>query len=235
MKRLIFLAVLALSFLIGNAQDIIVRRVGKIEKGKVVAVTSSHVKYTKNNAPDSPILSEPVSNVFYIRYEDGRLQTFDGNPKSTEKGDNRKCRFELDLYVQNGWGVGFNLSSEITPFVGCNLLDLSYKTGFNNPKDGGILNIRPIGLRLYTPIYDGIRVFSEVNFGYSMLYVSEQDYKIPGIGNLTFDGKMLHFFGLGFTAGIQFSKRFAIGYNLDLYKNSDWKLLSHWGTLSYLF
>ena len=73
-----FLFLLALN---ASAQDILVRQGGGVEKVKVIEVTPTEVKYMKSDSTTDSTYTELCSNLFYIRYQDGKLQTFNYESK----------------------------------------------------------------------------------------------------------------------------------------------------------
>ena len=245
MKKTLFL----LAFLAGisslNAQDIMVRKGGGAEKVRVLKVTPTKVWYNKiGELRDSTIYKESCTNLFYLRYEDGNLLTFDKENNNSDevtayysKDDNKKdFTHELNLYFQNGWGVGYQLRYEFNQFVGLNMVNFTYKSKFCSPKEVGQFNYSPLGIRLHTPIYESIRTFTELNLGYTLIYMNDQNISIPGYGKININGDTLHhLFGMNFTTGIQFHKNFAIGYNLEFFKNKDMKLFTHWGKILIIF
>lgn len=74
MKHL--LSIFLLFALNANAQDILVRQGGGAEKVKVLKVTPTIVKYLKIESATDSVFTELCSNLFYIRYQDGKLKTF---------------------------------------------------------------------------------------------------------------------------------------------------------------
>ena len=82
MKHLFaFLFFIALN---ASAQDILVRQGGGVEKVRVLEVTPTEVKYMKSEVATDSVFTELCSNLFYIRYQDGKLQTFNYEPKTEE-------------------------------------------------------------------------------------------------------------------------------------------------------
>lgn len=233
MKRFIFLAMFALISLSAKTQDIIVRRVGKLVKGKVIAVTDSYVKYKTSSNSDSPVLSEPISNMYYIRYEDGRLQSFDEEEETHFSYYSSWLKYEsgftkqFDLYTQiNGWGAGLMLRKEINPNIGWNIIGISYLSGWNSPEDFGIMNVRLSGVRYHSPSIDSFRFYAELNMGYTYVYLGEIESPLK-----TVEGNS-HCFGFDASVGFQPSPSIAIGYNMNFMRNSNVKELTHWVKVS---
>jgi len=239
MNKILFLIVLAGCSLFLNAQDILVLRGGGVYHVKVLEVTPTKVRYINNNDEKGTIVSVMHSNLYYIRYENGELQVFnDDSPEHVddmsdyaEYMSEKGFSHEIDLYIQDGWGVGYQLRHGITSFWAMNIISISYMSGFTSPLEFGILNLRPVGFRFYTPIYEDIRLYTELNIGYSMSYINQKSTSIPDVGGIN-TSETFHFFGLGFTAGIQISKHFAVGYNLEFYKNNNGESIDHWGKIS---
>jgi hypothetical protein len=94
----------------------------------------------------------------------------------------------------------------------------------NTPDINGLINVRLSGIRLYTPTYDNIRAYADVNLGYSHEYIKFNQNK-----------ENFHYFGLDFSTGIELGKHFAVGYNLTFLTNSNGSAKVHWGKLSILF
>ena len=126
---------------------------------------------------------------------------------------------EISLYIQDGWGVGYQLRKDFNRYIGWNILGISYMSGFNSPEDNGQVNVRAFGFRAYTPSYKALRGYADLNLGYTMMYGRRND---PS-----------HYFGLDFSVGVQLSKHFAIGYNLNFVAPNGGK--SHWGRIAFLF
>ena len=83
MKKILFL-LLSLIAINAYAQDILVRQGGGVEKVKVLEVTPTEVKYMKNESATDSVFTELCTNLFYIRYKDGKLQTFNYEQKPEE-------------------------------------------------------------------------------------------------------------------------------------------------------
>lgn len=137
---------------------------------------------------------------------------------TTTKTVEKKFTNELDFYIQNGWGLGYQLRREFSPYIGYNAFGISYMSGFNSPADFGEVNLRLLGFRVYTPSYNSIRGYADLNTGYTFSY---------------FSGETSHHFGLDFGVGVQVHKNIAIGYNLHFTTPGNAK--SHWGRIAFLF
>ena len=241
MKKLLFVAALAVSSLSANAQDILVRKGGDVENVKVLEVTPTEVKYKKASNPNGPTFSERRSDLISVKYENGETQKFNEraitttsssssssssifNPKSNYIGlsSQKKFTHEIDLYLQDGWGVGYQFRKDFR-FWGVSIASVSYMSGFNSPADCGQLNLRLPGLRAYTPAYKWIRGYIDVNFGYSLVY--EKEYN-----------NYYHFFGLDLSAGVQLHKHFAVGWNCNFIFNDDYaREDTFWARIAYIF
>ncbi|MBR4131135.1 MAG: hypothetical protein IKU02_09505 [Bacteroidaceae bacterium] len=240
MKKIILFALLTTSFLSTNAQDILVRKSGEAENVKVLEISSTEVKYKKSTNEDGPTFVEKCSNLYSIKYNNGDIQTFGDNPKlsrfnsfCSKYGGGKKYTHEIDLYIQNGWGVGYQFRRTLLPIAALNILDVSYMSGFCNPREQGLFNLRPLGLRLYTPAHE-FRIYAGLNLGFSFIYANEKGFH-PN-NQLAWKWKYRQScFGLDFKAGIQFHKNIAIGYNLNFIKNKNIKGMGHWGNISVLF
>ena len=261
MKKLLFVAALAVSSLSANAQDILVRKGGDVENVKVLEVTPTEVKYKKASNPNGPTFSERRSDLISVKYENGETQKFNEraitttsssssssssifNPKSNYIGlsSQKKFTHEIDLYLQDGWGVGYQFRKDFR-FWGVSIASVSYMSGFNSPADCGQLNLRLPGLRAYTPAYKWIRGYIDVNFGYSLVYEKEYNnyYHVDDFyyyyGRYYDDNVVLyHFFGLDLSAGVQLHKHFAVGWNCNFIFNDDYaREDTFWARIAYIF
>lgn len=249
MKKILFLVIFATSSLTLCAQDLLVRKSGEVENVKVIEVSPTEVKYKKINNDDAPIFIEKRGDIYSIKYQSGDVQrfkdTFSSDKTFTFYSDyGKKKRFtnEVDMYIQNGWGLGYKFREEFNPYVGCNFLSASYMSDFNDISKFGIVNVRLFGLRLYSPSFEKFRLYTELNIGYTFTYFYVEEI-ILGNGtyyNMTNTSQLIskykeHCFGFDFSTGIQLNRLIAIGYNLNFLKNSDWKGMSHWGKISFIF
>ena len=179
-----------------NAQDILVRKGGEIENVKVLEVSPTEVKFKKSNNPDGPIFIEKRSSLYSIKYQNGEVQTFEDSISQSERmsiykeyGKKKKYTHEAVLYIGWGLGAGYQFRREFNQYIGWNIASISYVTDLVNFGDN-LFNIGT-GVRGYTPAYNAIRGFADLNLGY------------------TLDG-----LGMNFSLGIQVHKHYAIGYHL---------------------
>lgn len=221
-----------------NAQDILTFKNGDVQQVKVIEVSPTEVKYKKYDNLDGPVFIEKRSQLYSVKYQNGTIQKFNDLQEVDDSYSNYYSKEletlivytkQIDLYIQNGWGAGLLFRKEINPFVGWNIIGVSFMSGWNDPKEAGIVNVRLCGIRLYSPAYNSFRFYTELNPGYTHVYI---DTNMPFWGNIK--GKA-HCFGFDFSAGIQVSKHFALGYNLNFMVNSNGQALTHWGRLSLLF
>lgn len=155
---------------------------------------------------------------------------------------------EVSFYIQDGWGLGYQMRKDINKYVAWDVVGVSYMSGFNSPADYGQVNFKLLGARLYTPSYENCRLYADLNMGYTLAYAkgiggfSRAGVYIPGYGYMDlddsdddFDGgtSTSHHFGLDFGVGLQVGKHFTVGYNLNFVAPG--KAKSHWAKLSYLF
>ena len=139
--------------------------------------------------------------------------------------DQKGLTNEVNLYILDGWGLGYQLRKEFNPYVGWNILGFSYMSGFNSPADAGQVNFKFLGARGYTPAWKSIRGYVDLNLGYTLEYSYER-----------YDVEVAHNLGLDFGFGVQVHKNVAWGYNLHvLARGSDEAAKSHWFKLSFLF
>ena len=238
MKRIGLLLVLALGAIAASAQDILTFKDSHVEKVKVLKVTPEGVTYRDFDDPNGPERYENRENLFslklgngkYIRMKDSQKMNYTySDGKLYEEKPDRKYLGQIDFYIQDGWGLGFMLRRKLNNYAAWNLLGASYMSGWNNPRDFGVVNVRVMGLRLTTPNLSDNKLFAEVTPGYTYYY------KNHSTSYFFSDIEDYHCFGLDFCAGIQISNKVTIGYNLNYMTNS-WKSeLSHWGRISFLF
>ena len=198
MKKTLFLIAFAVCSFTLNAQDILVRKGGDTENVKVLEVSPTEVKFKKNNDPDSPVFIEKRSNLYSIKYQNGEVQNFNSNYYS-EYGKGKMFTNEADVYIGAGWGVGYQLRREFNQYVGWNIVGISYMNDFSSLSNVGLVNVKLLGIRGYTPSYKWIRGFADLNLGYSLEY----DY-----------GYTSHHLGIDFSLGIQVHKNIALGCHL---------------------
>jgi hypothetical protein len=234
MKKLLFL--LAFVALKVSAQDILTFKNGDVQYVKIIEVSPTEVRYKMFNNLEGPFFIERRSNLHSVKYQNGEIQKFSDSEKtggyysdyySSELETQIVYTKQIDLYIQNGWGAGLLFRKEINPFVGWNIVGVSFMSGWNDPKEFGIVNVRLFGFRLYTPSISSLRFYAELNPGYTHVFL---DTKTQMYGYLKG-----HFFGLDFSAGLQLNKNFALGYNLNYMVNKNGHAISHWGRLSFMF
>lgn len=152
-----------------------------------------------------------------------------GNSRS-QYADVSSVTNELDFYLQDGWGIGYQLRKDINKYIGWNIFGFSYMTGFDSPADYGKVNFKLLGVRAYTPAFKSFRGYVDLNMGYTLSY-----QKLNGWYDD--DMEIGHHFGLDFGIGFQLSKRFAIGYNLNYITPVDYYMdkTSHWARIAFLF
>lgn len=137
---------------------------------------------------------------------------------------------ELGLYIQDGWGIGYQLRREFNQYVGWNIIGVSYMSGFVSPAEVGQFNFKLLGARGYTPAWKSIRGYVDLNMGYSLYYYDDYDYYWGS------EKEVVHNFGLDFGLGVQVHKNVAIGYNLNVLAGGfDEAVKSHWFKVSFLF
>ncbi|MBQ8865839.1 MAG: hypothetical protein IJ020_06875 [Bacteroidaceae bacterium] len=131
---------------------------------------------------------------------------------------------ELGLYIQDGWGIGYQLRREFNQYVGWNIIGVSYMSGFVSPAEVGQFNFKLLGARGYTPAWKSIRGYVDLNLGYTLYYYER------------YDVEAVHNFGLDFGLGVQVHKNVAVGYNLNVLAGGfDEAAKSHWFKVSFLF
>lgn len=129
---------------------------------------------------------------------------------------------EFSLYIQDGWGLGLQARKNISKYFAWDIIGISYMTAFDDPSLAGLINFKFLGGRLYTPSFEGCRLYTDLNVGYSLDYVD--------VGEV----ETFHSFGLDFGVGFQFGKKVTLGYNLN-HRTAFDGITSHWGKISILF
>lgn len=240
MKKILFMAALAASSLSMSAQDILVRKGGDVENVKVLEVTPTEVKFKKFNNQNGPTFTERRSNLISVKYENGEVQKFNDSPAIasgstgrsfasgnmsyySDYGTSKKFTHEVSLYLSDVWGFGYQLRREFNPYVAWNIVGISHITNFDCPFDSGILNIKALGVRGYTPSYKWIRGYADLNMGVGLNY-----YEKYWSEETEIDAN----FSLDFGFGVQVHKSVAIGYNLNYLSNG---ALGHMAKISFLF
>ena len=233
MKRFGLLLCLALGATAASAQDILTFKDSHVEKVKVLNVTPLGVTYREYDDPNGHECYVNRSNLLFVKLENGKTikmsDSKGGNYKYYGKRPERENFGQCDFYIQNGWGIGYMFRKQLNKYAGWNLFGASFMSGWNNPREYGVANIRTMGFRLNTPDFEGVKLFAEVTPGYSVIYrnrLTAYNWK-----NVMRE----HCFGLDFSTGFQINNRVAIGYNLNYMTNSYYSETSHWGRISYLF
>jgi len=210
MKKTLFLIAFVASAFSLNAQDILVRKGGEVENVKVLEVSPTEVKFKKSNNLDGPVFIEKRSNIYSIKYQNGEVQTLgegsvqnDDTKYYSKYGKEKKFTHEIDAFIGTGWGVGYQLRREFNPYVGWNIVGISYIATDFNPAERGVLNLKLLGVSGFTPSYKWIRGYADVNFGYTF-----EHYTWYWRGGHT---SLYHGFGLQAGLGIQLHKNIAIG------------------------
>lgn len=237
-RNVLLLVALSFSSVSLKAQDILMFKNLEQKKVVVLSATPNEVKYRLygDNSGEEHVAKS--SDMFYVRYENGNTQRFGSQDPDDSPltgivcGGRRKMTCQFDFLVQDAWGVGLMLRRELNPYVGINVAGVSYMSGwhgYDGPSSMGIINVRALGIRLYTPELEPCRLFAEVTPGYTHVYL---DSYISGWGRLKGDADC---FGLDFCAGIEIGGHFALSYNLDYIVNGNASGTTHWGKVSILF
>ncbi len=223
-----------------SAQDLLVKTNGDLEKVKVLEVTTNEVKYKMYDNLEGPIFTVLQSQLVSIQFENGTVRKFAGIRRSNV-ADNSGADLTLDsnpaakyfdihgydnalsFYLQNGWGIGWDIRKNFNEYIAWDIFGLSYVSGggFHSPSDAGAINVRVAGVRGYTPSIDGFRGYVNLDMGYTGSYFS-------GYGDTVFS----HGFGLDFGFGFQY-KKFTLGYNLSYCTAGS--STSHWARIGIVF
>lgn len=231
-----------------QAQDILVFKNGEVENVKVIEVNPAEIKYKKSSNPDGPTFIEKRSNIYSIKYQNGEVQNMTTTEKSKKNIPSRPSAYkdlsnftnEIELYIGNLWGIGYQLRKDLNPYISWDIVGVSYISRFESPASIGLVNFRPLGIRFHTPAYGTIRGYAGLKLGYSYGYQKDSYTVITAYSGYehlekhTFFYKE-HLFGLDFCTGIQFHKNIAVGYNLNFITNNEVKLLNHMAMISFIF
>ncbi len=142
---------------------------------------------------------------------------------------------EVSFYIQDGWGIGYQLRKDISKYVGWNIFGVSYMTGFNSPADHGWVNFKVLGVRAYTPAFNFIRGYVDLNLGYTLTYNDQKGMYYYGRDWYYYDDgtKTKHYFGMDCGVGVQIGRHFTVGYNMNFLTPD--KIKTHWAKISYIF
>lgn len=212
MKKTLFLIAFITSAFSLNAQDILVHKSGEAENVKVLEVSPTEVKFKKSNNPDGPVFIENRSNLSSIQFENGEVQTFEKSYNQNDiyhyyskYGKEKKFIHEVDFLAGTGWGLGYQLRREFNPYVGWNIIGISYIATDFSPKEEGMINLKLLGVSGFTPSYKWIRGYADLNLGYTLGY--ETYYW------RTESTSFYNSFSMQVGLGIQLHKNIALGCN----------------------
>lgn len=248
MKKILLLFTCVAISLSAFSQDILVRKNGDAENVKVLEVSPAEVKYKKSSNINGPTFIEKRANIFSVKYENGEVQTFNTKREESQKlhsyastyNEVKKFNHEIDLFIGNGWGLGYQLRKEFNPYIGWDIAGVSYMTEFKSPGKIGLLNFRLLGVKLFTPAFNTIRGYAGLNLGYSLAYLKHYEYNTYIEGNWEYTDKRTeylidHLFGLDFSVGVQVHKNIALGYNLNFITNDGGNMKNHMAKISFIF
>lgn len=191
---------------------------------------------------DGQNLNDGSPNKISVRNQFGEAQRLHDD---SEKGgalspynNNGRFTHELDFYIADGWGIGYQLRREFNPYIGWNIVGISYVSRFGSPADDGLLDIKLLGVRGYTPSYKAIRGYVGLNVGYSFAYEREIYLRYIYYNNKYYYDEVTemdtnHRFGVDISIGIQVHKNIAIGYNMKFHALSSRKM--HFAKVAVLF
>ena len=162
MKKILLLFTCAAISLSAFSQDILVRKNGDAENVKVLEVSPAEVKYKKSNNLNGPTFIEKRANIFSVKYENGEVQSFNTSEKQNLKlssassayNEVKKFNHEIDLFIGNGWGLGYQLRKEFNPYIGWDIAGVSYMTEFKSPGKIGLLNFRLLDEKDKEKVFD---------------------------------------------------------------------------------
>lgn len=151
-------------------------------------------------------------------------QTSD-NVKSEAASSNtetlKKFTHEAAFYVQDGWGLGYQLRKPISKIGNWNVFGLLYWSGFNSPADAGMLNFKLIGGNVQYNFNNWLGLYTDINLGYALQY-----YKMPNSTETS------HYFLQEMGAGFLLFKKVSVGLSCTLYNYKNAEL---WGKVAFLF
>ena len=237
-RNVLLLVVLSFASASLKAQDVLCFKNLQKEDVIVLSANSSEVRYRKYGDGSGDVHVAKASDLFYVQYQNGKIHRFSDNDENysfTGKvaGAPRKLTCQFDFLVQDAWGVGLMLRRELNPYVGLNIAGVSYISGwhkYEGPSNMGFINVRALGVRLYTPPIEPCRLYAEITPGYTHTYV---DVRIPGWGWLKGTGDN---FSFDLCGGIEIGKHVALSYDLYYIVGSGTKdALMHWGKFSFMF
>ena len=194
---------------------------------------------TKNH-----VLNEDSMNLISVKNQYGEAQRINDRlekRKDTSYYDNNgrgRVTHELDFYIANGWGIGYQLRKEFNPYIGWDIVAFSYVSRFKSPADDGLLDIKLLGVRGYTPSCKAVRGYIDLSIGYSFAYERETCLryiyeKTGSYYDVVTELDTNHRLGVDLNIGIQVHKKIAIGYNMKFTALSSGKM--HFAKIAVLF
>lgn len=92
MKIFLSLILCFFAFHFAKAQDVITKRNGEEVRGKVTMISPSELHFTPTDQIDSSAVKLPISELFMVKYEDGRKDVFETqNNQSIESAGTNYC------------------------------------------------------------------------------------------------------------------------------------------------
>lgn len=247
MKKILFAMAAFVCSLCANAQDLLVKTNGDILKVKVIEFAVKEVKYKQYDNLDGPTYSISNSEVTSVQLENGTIHKPSAASKTSGalavSGDGysssrsglgsydseaqcygRGVDHALSLYLQDGWGIGYDVRFNFNKYIALDIAGINFYSGFASPEEWCQLNIRFGGVRGYTPNWKMIRGYANFDLGYTMIH-SDGYY---GSGET-------HHFGFDFGVGVQVYKSITVGYNLNCIAMEGGVGKSHWARIGFVF
>lgn len=237
-RNVLLLVVLSFASASLKAQDVLCFKNLQKEDVIVLSANSDEVRYRKYGDGSGDVHVAKASDLFYVQYQNGKTYRFSDkdeiNPLAgvIVPGKRKLITCQFDFLVQDAWGVGLMLRRELNPYVGLNIAGVSYISGwhkYEGPNNMGFINLRALGVRLYTPPIWPCRLYAEITPGYTHTYVDAPYYGnwVQGTSdNFSFDAG----------AGIEIGRHVALGYHFYYIVGSDSKDgYMHMGKLSIRF
>lgn len=98
-NKIIFIATFILVSSLSFSQDIIVKKIGSTIEAKIIEITPSVIKYKKFSQLDGPLRNIEIINVKEIRYEDGEVESFEGQVEEIEEEVIREPAPKVELIL----------------------------------------------------------------------------------------------------------------------------------------
>ncbi|MHC2993200.1 hypothetical protein OB13_17025 [Pontibacter sp. HJ8] len=114
MKKLLFTLLACTSFLISQAQDILIKRNGDELEVKVLEINLEEIRYKRYDNLEGPLISIAKGEVFMIKYENGTKVTFQDvvRPASSQVNYPARTGYPKENLRLGGPRLGFTVLSQ---------------------------------------------------------------------------------------------------------------------------